>query len=55
MISPPDLPALRIVEIVGENRQADGGTRVRDLREVGKVELSKLITRAKTTDASTSN
>ena len=38
---PPDLPALRIVEIVGFDRQADGGTHVRNLREVGKVELVK--------------
>jgi misacylated tRNA(Ala) deacylase len=36
---PPDLPALRIVEIVGVDRQADGGTHVRNLKEVGKIEL----------------
>jgi misacylated tRNA(Ala) deacylase len=36
---PPDLPSLRIVEIVGIDRQADGGTHVRNLREVGKIEL----------------
>ncbi len=38
---PPDLPTLRIVEIVGVDRQADGGTHVRNLREIGKVELVK--------------
>jgi misacylated tRNA(Ala) deacylase len=36
---PPDLPSLRIVEIVGIDRQADGGTHVRNLMEVGKIEL----------------
>ena len=38
---PPDLPILRIVEIIGVDRQADGGTHVRNLREIGKVELIK--------------
>jgi misacylated tRNA(Ala) deacylase len=37
--APPDLPFLRIVEIVGVDKQADGGTHVRNLIEVGKVEL----------------
>jgi misacylated tRNA(Ala) deacylase len=36
---PPDLPSLRLVEIVGVDRQADGGTHVRNLKEVGKIEL----------------
>jgi misacylated tRNA(Ala) deacylase len=36
---PPELPSLRIVEIVGVDRQADGGTHVKNLREVGKIEL----------------
>ena len=44
---PPDLPALRIVEIVGLDRQADGGTHVRNLREVGKVELIKTENKGK--------
>lgn len=38
---PPNLPSLRIVEIVGVDKQADGGTHVRNLREIGKVELIK--------------
>ncbi len=44
---PPDLPALRIVEIVGVDRQADGGTHVRNLREIGKVELLKTENKGK--------
>jgi len=44
---PPDLPSLRIVEIVGLDRQADGGTHVRNLREVGKVELIKTENKGK--------
>ena len=30
---------LRIVEIVGLDKQADGGTHVRNLKEVGQIEL----------------
>jgi misacylated tRNA(Ala) deacylase len=44
---PPDLPVLRIVEIVGLDRQADGGTHVRNLREIGKVELVKTENKGK--------
>ena len=44
---PPDLPVLRIVEIVGIDRQADGGTHVRNLKEVGKVELIKTENKGK--------
>ena len=44
---PPDLPALRIVEIVGVDKQADGGTHVRNLREVGKIELVKTENKGK--------
>ncbi len=44
---PPDLPSLRIVEIVGVDKQADGGTHVRNLREVGKVELLKTENKGK--------
>jgi misacylated tRNA(Ala) deacylase len=32
---------LRIVEIVGIDRQADGGTHVKNLREVGRIEFLK--------------
>lgn len=38
---PPDVPSLRIVEIVGVDMQADGGTHVRNLREVGQIRLLK--------------
>jgi misacylated tRNA(Ala) deacylase len=38
---PPNLPSLRIVEIVGFDKQADGGTHVRNLQEVGKVTFLK--------------
>jgi misacylated tRNA(Ala) deacylase len=44
---PPDLPVLRIVEIVGLDRQADGGTHVRNLREVGEVVLVKTENKGK--------
>jgi misacylated tRNA(Ala) deacylase len=44
---PPDLPFLRIVEIVGLDRQADGGTHVKNLREVGKVMLVKTENKGK--------
>ena len=44
---PPDLPVLRIVEIVGVDKQADGGTHVRNLKEVGKVELMKTENKGK--------
>ncbi len=44
---PPDLPSLRIVEIVGVDRQADGGTHVKNLREVGQVELLKTENKGK--------
>jgi misacylated tRNA(Ala) deacylase len=44
---PPDLPVLRIVEIVGLDRQADGGTHVRNLKEIGRVELIKTENKGK--------
>ena len=44
---PPDLPFLRIVEIAGLDRQADGGTHVRNLKEIGKVELLKTENKGK--------
>ena len=39
---PPSLTTLRIVEIVGLDVQADGGTHVKNTSEVGKIELVKL-------------
>ncbi|MFB3888524.1 MAG: alanyl-tRNA editing protein AlaXM [Candidatus Bathyarchaeia archaeon] len=44
---PPDLPVLRIVEIVGVDRQADGGTHVKNLKEVGRIELVKTENKGK--------
>jgi misacylated tRNA(Ala) deacylase len=44
---PPNLPELRIVEIVGVDRQADGGTHVKNLREVGQVQLLKTENKGK--------
>jgi misacylated tRNA(Ala) deacylase len=44
---PPNLPTLRIVEIVGVDRQADGGTHVKNLREIGKIKLVKTENKGK--------
>lgn len=46
-VFPPDLPSLRIVEIVGVDKQADGGTHVKNLREVGQVQLLKTENKGK--------
>lgn len=44
---PPDIPALRIVEIVGVDKQADGGTHVKNLREVGQIKFLKAQNKGK--------
>lgn len=44
---PPDIPNLRIVEIVGVDKQADGGTHVKNLKEVGRIELLKTQNKGK--------
>jgi misacylated tRNA(Ala) deacylase len=44
---PPDIPRLRIVEIVGVDKQADGGTHVRNLKEVGHITLLKTENKGK--------
>ena len=44
---PPDIPRLRIVEIVGVDKQADGGTHVRNLREVGQIRILKTQNKGK--------
>jgi misacylated tRNA(Ala) deacylase len=44
---PPDLPSLRIVEIVGVDKQADGGTHVKNLKEVGQIKLLKTENKGK--------
>lgn len=44
---PPDIPKLRIVELVSLDKQADGGTHVRNLNEVGQIELLKTENKGK--------
>ncbi len=44
---PPDIPYLRIVEVVGIDKQADGGTHVKNLREVGQIKLLKAENKGK--------
>lgn len=43
----PDVENLRIVEIIGFDRQADGGTHVRSLGEVGEIEFIKAENKGK--------
>ena len=44
---PPNLPRLRLVEIEGIDIQADGGTHVRKLSEVGQIRLLKTENKGK--------
>ncbi|HID72665.1 TPA: alanyl-tRNA editing protein, partial [Candidatus Micrarchaeota archaeon] len=44
---PPSISELRIVEIPDVDVQADGGTHVRNLNEVGKIEILKLENKGK--------
>ncbi len=44
---PPNIPLLRIVEIVGIDKQADGGTHVRNLKEVGQIRVIKTENKGK--------
>ena len=44
---PPNIPKLRIVEIVGVDKQADGGTHVKNLNEVGQIMLLKTENKGK--------
>ena len=44
---PPSISVLRIVEIPGIDVQADGGTHVRSLREVGKISVIKMENKGK--------
>ena len=46
--TPPAEDKLRIVEIAGIDRQADGGLHVTHLREIGKIQLLKLENKGKT-------
>lgn len=44
---PPDLPRLRIVELVDLDKQADGGTHVKNLHEVGQIRILKTENKGK--------
>ncbi len=44
---PPSITELRIVEIPGIDTQADGGTHVKNLKEVGKIQILKLDNKGK--------
>jgi len=44
---PPHIPKLRIVELVGIDKQADGGTHVKNLKEVGQIKLIKCANKGK--------
>jgi misacylated tRNA(Ala) deacylase len=44
---PPDLPRLRIVELVNLDKQADGGTHVKNLNEVGQINVLKTESKGK--------
>lgn len=44
---PPDITMLRIVEIMGIDRQADGGTHVANTSEVGKIAISRAENKGK--------
>ena len=44
---PPEIQIIRIVDIVGLDLQADGGTHVRDTREVGGVQIIKTENKGK--------
>jgi misacylated tRNA(Ala) deacylase len=44
---PPNIPRLRIVEIVSLDKQADGGTHVKNLKEVGQIKLLKTENKGK--------
>ena len=46
--APPAEDELRIVEIAGVDRQADGGLHVSHLKEIGQVQLLKLENKGKT-------
>jgi len=44
---PPNVPELRIVEIVGFDMQADGGNHVKSLEEIGRIEVAKMENKGK--------
>jgi misacylated tRNA(Ala) deacylase len=44
---PPDLEVVRIVDIVGLDTQADGGTHVASTRQIGRLEVVKVESKGK--------
>ncbi len=46
-VLPPNIPELRIVEIVGVDIQACGGTHVKNLKEIGKIKILKAENKGK--------
>lgn len=46
-VMPPDVTILRIVEIMGIDMQADGGTHVKNTREIGKIQMLSVENRGK--------
>jgi len=44
---PPDLTEVRIVDIVGLDTQADGGTHVASTRQIGRIEVAKVESKGK--------
>jgi misacylated tRNA(Ala) deacylase len=44
---PPDLEVVRIVDIVGLDTQADGGTHVASTRQIGSIEVVKIENKGK--------
>ncbi len=46
-VLPPQVDRLRIVEIVGVDIQADGGTHVANTSEIGQIEVTKLDNKGK--------
>jgi len=44
---PPDVEILRIVEIEGVDKQADGGCHVNSLKEIGEIEILKVENKGK--------
>jgi misacylated tRNA(Ala) deacylase len=44
---PPDVPDVRIIDIVGLDQQADGGTHVASTSQVGTIEVVKIENKGK--------
>ena len=44
---PEDIPEVRIVDIVGLDTQADGGTHVASTRQIGRIEIAKIENKGK--------